>query len=308
MFADETVRSARRKRQPSITREAILDSAESLFALEGRAKTTLDDIARNANLTRGAIYVHFRSKDDVFDAMFRRAWDPIYDALDTCVDSRDDTVLRSLRDVLVSALQSLSTDARRRRMAEILLNKSEFIGDEVKTVELVRANAEKAILHITRALERAVALRQMVETFDARAFARLIHSQFSGIVYDTLRLPNVVTPCDGIRSLNTIFALIERLYSRDPVTREGDLTSPATIRGKPVFGIRNMNERATASAPTYERQPTAAAAHGASPTVRPSVSSAASATSGRSPVTNCWAWSNESYDWMDFHTPYMSVE
>nr|WP_237165315.1 hypothetical protein [Pandoraea vervacti] len=236
--------------------------------------------------------------------MFRRAWDPIHDALDTCVDRRDDTVLRSLRDVLVSALQSLSTDARRRRMAEILLNKSEFIGDEVETVELVRANAEKAIVHITRALERAVVLKQLVETFDARAFARLIHSQFSGIVYDTLRLPNVATPGDGIHSLNTIFTLIERLYSRDPVTREGDLTSPAPIRDKPAFGIRNMDQRATSSAtaPAYEAQPTAPSTHDASATVRPRPSP------GRSPVTNCWAWSNESYDWMDFHTPYMSVE
>lgn len=49
-------------------RGQILDAALACFAREGFHQTTMADIAREAGISAGAIYRHFRSKDDVIKA------------------------------------------------------------------------------------------------------------------------------------------------------------------------------------------------------------------------------------------------
>ncbi len=52
------------------TRRALLTAARSLFASEGFQATHTEDIARAAGLTRGALYHHFRDKEDLFLGVF----------------------------------------------------------------------------------------------------------------------------------------------------------------------------------------------------------------------------------------------
>lgn len=51
------------------TRLAILDSALQTFYEKGFSRTTFDEIARRINLTKGAVYWHFRNKADVIAAL-----------------------------------------------------------------------------------------------------------------------------------------------------------------------------------------------------------------------------------------------
>lgn len=46
-------------------RDAILDSAERLLGLYGYTKTTVDDIAQEAGIGKGTIYLHFRGKEEI---------------------------------------------------------------------------------------------------------------------------------------------------------------------------------------------------------------------------------------------------
>lgn len=55
------------------TRAAILDAARALFAVQGFAATTVDQIAVAAGMAKGAIYHHFRSKEALFEAVFEAA-------------------------------------------------------------------------------------------------------------------------------------------------------------------------------------------------------------------------------------------
>lgn len=48
------------------SREKILASAELLFATQGFDNTTMDQVARQAGLTKGAVYYFFKSKADLF--------------------------------------------------------------------------------------------------------------------------------------------------------------------------------------------------------------------------------------------------
>lgn len=51
------------------TRKNILDSALRLFSRRGFERTSLSDIAKFSNVTRGAIYWHFENKEDLFIAL-----------------------------------------------------------------------------------------------------------------------------------------------------------------------------------------------------------------------------------------------
>ena len=51
------------------TQGKILDAAESIFSEQGFEKTQLEEIAARAGYTRGAIYAHYNSKEDLFLAL-----------------------------------------------------------------------------------------------------------------------------------------------------------------------------------------------------------------------------------------------
>jgi AcrR family transcriptional regulator len=54
------------------TREALITAARSLFAERGFADVGTEEIVRSARLTRGALYHHFDSKEDLFRAVYER--------------------------------------------------------------------------------------------------------------------------------------------------------------------------------------------------------------------------------------------
>jgi AcrR family transcriptional regulator len=51
------------------TQARILDAAEAVFSEQGFEKTQLEEIAARAGYTRGAIYAHYASKEDLFLAL-----------------------------------------------------------------------------------------------------------------------------------------------------------------------------------------------------------------------------------------------
>lgn len=54
---------------PDATRARILEAAARVFARKGFRAASLDAVAADAGLTKGAIYWHFRSKNDLFRAL-----------------------------------------------------------------------------------------------------------------------------------------------------------------------------------------------------------------------------------------------
>ena len=50
-------------------RGSILAAAERLFAEKGTEKTTMDDIAREAEYSKATLYVYFQSKEEIINAI-----------------------------------------------------------------------------------------------------------------------------------------------------------------------------------------------------------------------------------------------
>jgi AcrR family transcriptional regulator len=68
-----------RERRLERTRTLLLDAAEEVFAEKGFTPASLDDIARTAGYTKGAIYKHFTTKEDLFLAVSDRYWRRYFD-------------------------------------------------------------------------------------------------------------------------------------------------------------------------------------------------------------------------------------
>jgi AcrR family transcriptional regulator len=49
--------------------DAILEAAFAAFATYGFRRTTMDDIAQKAGMSRSALYLHYRNKEDIFRTM-----------------------------------------------------------------------------------------------------------------------------------------------------------------------------------------------------------------------------------------------
>jgi AcrR family transcriptional regulator len=62
----------RREEYAEATFEALLDSAAACFFETGFAGTSLDQVAHRARVTKGAIYHHFSSKRELFQAVLDR--------------------------------------------------------------------------------------------------------------------------------------------------------------------------------------------------------------------------------------------
>ena len=54
---------------------AILLSAWQAFATYGFRKTSMDDIARGANMSRPAVYLHFKGKEEIFRSLVQSYYD-----------------------------------------------------------------------------------------------------------------------------------------------------------------------------------------------------------------------------------------
>jgi AcrR family transcriptional regulator len=86
---------------PDAVRDAILDAAEGLLGRFGYRKTTVEEIAREAGIGKGTIYLHFDSKKEVALATIDRLVDRVLERLEEVASSGRPAVDR-LREILVA--------------------------------------------------------------------------------------------------------------------------------------------------------------------------------------------------------------
>ncbi len=90
--------------------KAILESAWQTFATYGFRKTSMDDIARGAGMSRPALYLHYRNKEDIFRNLvllyYDRAYEDVSQALET-EGSPTDILTRAFEAHLGEAMEAM---------------------------------------------------------------------------------------------------------------------------------------------------------------------------------------------------------
>jgi TetR/AcrR family acrAB operon transcriptional repressor len=118
----------RTKAAAAVTREHLLDAAQRVFREHGVTRTSLTEVATAAGVTRGAVYWHFKDKAALFTAMCDRATLPLDAMLEAAGSEKSEDPLGSLRQLMVGALQYLSSDARTQAVFEVIFHKTEMCG------------------------------------------------------------------------------------------------------------------------------------------------------------------------------------
>lgn len=95
-----------RNKYPEETIKLILDVATKLFLEKGYENTSLQDIILKANSSKGAIYHHFRSKEEIFETICKRIGEENSIALAKIRDSKDLNGQEKLKSIFKSALFS----------------------------------------------------------------------------------------------------------------------------------------------------------------------------------------------------------
>ena len=72
------------------TRDRILYEALKLFSSKGIKETTIRDIAKAVGITEGAIYRHFKSKDEIVERLFSHYSEELYEVLNGALEEGED--------------------------------------------------------------------------------------------------------------------------------------------------------------------------------------------------------------------------
>ena len=180
----------RTKEEAQATRSTIMNTALELFCRQGIARTSLVDIARAAGVTRGAIYWHFKDKDELFTALWQEVCLPLSHLVAASIDSEEPDPLGKLQLFLVEVLHSVAHSQVHQQMFTILFS----LGNEKP--ELQKLSTQMSQLHdeflndLTQALQNAIRKEQLPSDINLHRAVTLLHCSLNGLILKWLHYPH----------------------------------------------------------------------------------------------------------------------
>ena len=172
----------RTKDEAEKTRDAILDAAEKVFFKNGVTRTSLQQIAQAAGVTRGAVYWHFKDKMALCEAMMQRVFLPYEDIMKCLAQNVTETPLDDLCAANCQTLTLMAKDKRRQRIMTILTFRCEYLEDMSAVIE--RRNQCKMQMRDTYVImfERAQKLKQLDPVWTPEIAATTLTALMSGLI------------------------------------------------------------------------------------------------------------------------------
>lgn len=171
----------------------IVEAALEVFAEKGFAAARLDDIAAAAGVSKGALYLYFETKQDLFRAVVRQAISPNLDAVEAAVLAADvpfDLLMRGF----YARMAAMLTTTRIGAVAKMVIGESRNFPDLAKVWhdELVT----RALGVMTRVIARAQA-RGEARAGDPRLHAfSVIGPVLLGVLWNETFTPVGAEPMD----------------------------------------------------------------------------------------------------------------
>ncbi len=177
----------RTKQEADETREALLNAAELVFLERGVARASLDEIARAAGCSRGAVHWHFGDKLGLFLALDERLLLFQDEACEMLADSEDCRPLSAMPGSIVDAMRRLESNAHRRRLLTVMLQRCEYVDEMAPALERrLKADASMRSL-LRRCFEAAAARGEMRCAWSPEQAANFLHTLIGGLINDWLR-------------------------------------------------------------------------------------------------------------------------
>ena len=202
----------KKKEEAQQTRQQLIEAAIGQFATRGVASTTLTDIADAAKVTRGAVYWHFTSKSEIFNAIWEQQLpfrEIIHDRLSL---SENDDPLLVIREKFITALQYIAHEPRQCALLQILYHKCEFNSDMISECEIRRRigfNYES----LRVSLEKCISQKLISPQVNVELTLIVFHGFFSGII------KNWLMNNDSFNLYQQAPALVDSILATLPVIR-----------------------------------------------------------------------------------------
>lgn len=170
----------RTKEDAAVTRENILDAAMTVFSAKGFAATTLDDIAREAKVTRGAIYWHFAGKAELYNALVEERFTKAFAGL-AQVLAQPGTPLQKFRRMLIWQMKLVEEDPDYRAVQELTLMKTSVTPELAEGIAKKSRRLEQIIEQLSALLAEAAAAGELRAGVDTRNAALAALGLSSGL-------------------------------------------------------------------------------------------------------------------------------
>ena len=181
--------SRRTKEDAFATHQLLLDAAERMFAEKGVSRTSLQDIAQAAGVSRGAIYWHFKNKADLVNAMMERIILPMEQAMQQIGHDDGQDPLVELQQAILDAMTRIATDERIRLVFEVVTLKVEYVDELLAVKERhVKAHAE-GVREMQRSLTEAALRRGVTLAAPPSVAAYGLQALTVGLIHTWLLAP-----------------------------------------------------------------------------------------------------------------------
>ena len=144
--------ASRRQREKNERREEILDAAEQVFFAGGYQASTMDDIAQAVELSKGALYLYFKSKDELYLGIVTRHQARLVAALEKDTQRGLDG-LALFRAVAETFVRHARENPDHTRMVLTYLATGQQVPSDTPVWELHRQLAERELQIVLSSLE-----------------------------------------------------------------------------------------------------------------------------------------------------------
>ena len=163
------------KEEAEKTYHDLLKAAAALFSAQGVANTTLNEIAKTAGLTRGALYWHFKDKDDIIRALCDSYALPHYSRFEQAIlKSGEDQPAAAFRRAVFDIIEAILNDAQLAQATRLIVHNVEATdssSDLQVYLHKEHDGLENAVIKTFHAMAEAGELRDGLDpTLAARGF------------------------------------------------------------------------------------------------------------------------------------------
>lgn len=172
----------RRAREREVRRELAIDAAMKIYEEEGYHAITMDKIAERSELSRAALYLYFKSKEEILVSAIVAHSDYFAELLKDTYDNRE-SMKNQLLDRLWECFRKFYEKDPAAFTAWQYLHQSDVIGNlSPELRDILHEAGAKVVAYQHKIIEYAVSQNVFIDC-DHRALAEFIWASFLGIVY-----------------------------------------------------------------------------------------------------------------------------
>jgi len=180
----------RTKEDAEQTRLKVIAAALELFSRNGYSNTTLAMIAEAAGFSRGPIYWHFKSKDELYQAVLTISQEPLERLIARSRKLAKEPAA-ALEHFVNEWFRLLLDDRWYRQSFEILLNKTELTAQMASTLKRERKLTRDMVQLLEELIEQGQHMQVIQHCQPPRALALLLYSSLMGITHTWLLSPKL---------------------------------------------------------------------------------------------------------------------